>query len=246
MTTHPTIRHGSKEKAAVIELQDRLKGLGWNAIGPSDGDFGRMTETVVLTFQASMGLRADGIVGNATWGAIAAAEQGENPLDLGRPRDADLPATPDAWVRQLLQTACNEIGVAESPNGSNGGPRVDVYTGKWRVAWCALFVSWCANEQDPKVIDKPISAALRWADWLRTRKRWRTYATVSPPQPGDIFCILVNGQAGVDPGFNHVGFVIDWDPVRQEILTIEGNTGNAVRSMRRKVADLTGWGRIAP
>lgn len=247
MTTPlPVLKRGSKQKAAVIELQDRLKSLGWIAVGPSDGDFGRMTELVVSTFQASVGLDADGVVGQKTWDALAAAERGENPLEITNSPVGNAPNVPDPWVRELLRIACNELGIAESPNGSNGGPRVDIYTGKWRVAWCALYVSWCANQQDKKVIDKPIAASARWADWLRARGRWRTNAATSPPQPGDIFCILSSGKTGVDPGLNHVGFIVDWDPVQQEILTNEGNCGNAVRSIRRKVTTLSGWGRIAP
>lgn len=53
----------------VRELQERLNTLGFNC-GAVDGVFGRMTERAVRDFQTNMGLPADGIVGEATLGAV--------------------------------------------------------------------------------------------------------------------------------------------------------------------------------
>jgi len=53
----------------VRELQERLNTLGFNC-GAVDGIFGRMTERAVRDFQTNMGLPADGIVGEATLGAV--------------------------------------------------------------------------------------------------------------------------------------------------------------------------------
>lgn len=53
----------------VRELQGRLNTLGFNC-GAADGIFGRMTERAVRDFQTNYGLPADGIVGEATLGAM--------------------------------------------------------------------------------------------------------------------------------------------------------------------------------
>lgn len=53
----------------VAELQEALNALGFDA-GVPDGIFGRGTERAVKAFQKSVGLDADGVVGNMTWKAI--------------------------------------------------------------------------------------------------------------------------------------------------------------------------------
>lgn len=54
---------------AVSRLQERLRELGFNP-GPSDGDFGDQTQSAVMNFQTSSGLKADGIVGPKTLAAL--------------------------------------------------------------------------------------------------------------------------------------------------------------------------------
>lgn len=62
------IKLGSKG-SQVAELQKLLNEKGFDA-GTADGIFGRGTERAVKEFQASVGLVADGIVGNMTWEAL--------------------------------------------------------------------------------------------------------------------------------------------------------------------------------
>jgi hypothetical protein len=50
----------------VIRIQTRLRELGFYA-GPADGVFGGGTGSAVKAFQRSLGLIADGIVGEGTW-----------------------------------------------------------------------------------------------------------------------------------------------------------------------------------
>jgi peptidoglycan hydrolase-like protein with peptidoglycan-binding domain len=71
--TDPTVRRGSRGDA-VRRLQQALTNLGFNP-GPVDGIFGQQTETAVRGYQSTRGLKADGIVGPQTWGAIHADGQ---------------------------------------------------------------------------------------------------------------------------------------------------------------------------
>lgn len=71
--THKTIKRGSVGEDVVICQKDLIQ-LNYN-LGPSgaDGKFGPKTEAAVKDFQKSKGLKADGIVGSATWAALEEA-----------------------------------------------------------------------------------------------------------------------------------------------------------------------------
>ena len=73
MPTHSTIRRGSTGPD-VVECQTDLIRLQYD-LSPygADGKFGAKTETAVKQFQKDNGLKADGIVGPATWAALDAA-----------------------------------------------------------------------------------------------------------------------------------------------------------------------------
>lgn len=67
----PVLRRGDRG-AFVHDLQMQLVMLGYT-LGKQDGEFGARTLAAVVAFQADKGLTADGIVGDRTWGALAAA-----------------------------------------------------------------------------------------------------------------------------------------------------------------------------
>ena len=80
----PLLQRGSKNKYVKL-LQETLISLGYNlGICGADGDFGTMTLDAVLRFQREHGLKADGIVGPATYAALdkaAAGKQTETPSE---------------------------------------------------------------------------------------------------------------------------------------------------------------------
>lgn len=69
--SHFTLRLGVRG-ADVRRLQARLKALGYH-LGDLDGHFGALTNAAVLAFQSDNFLMEDGIVGNATYEALAEA-----------------------------------------------------------------------------------------------------------------------------------------------------------------------------
>jgi hypothetical protein len=62
-------KKGSKAKARVRQIQQRLADLGYK-VGPVDGIFGNMTHQAVWNFQNDAGEYCDGIVGPKTWAAL--------------------------------------------------------------------------------------------------------------------------------------------------------------------------------
>lgn len=66
--TAPRLRRNS-QGLMVRHWQDFLRQMG-HFQGPSTGFYGPLTEAAVKRFQQAMGLRADGIVGPATWRAF--------------------------------------------------------------------------------------------------------------------------------------------------------------------------------
>ena len=68
--TFPTIRRGSRGQYVTL-AQTKLIQQGYD-VGKSgaDGIYGSATEAAVKRYQADHGLKADGIIGPATWGAL--------------------------------------------------------------------------------------------------------------------------------------------------------------------------------
>lgn len=126
---------------------------------------------------------------------------------------ADLPR----WRRRVVQVACSQVGVVESPIGSNRGVEVDAYlrpTGLSAVPWCAAFVSWVLREAG---LDRPQYHASA-AQLLRSLR-----PVVSPALPGDVF-----GWANAD-GTGHCGLVVGVGDALDVVATVEGNSTNRVR-----------------
>ncbi|GAB3821313.1 hypothetical protein GCM10028820_29380 [Tessaracoccus terricola] len=72
-TARPTLRRGSSGED-VRYLQQKLTEHGaWLSL---DGQFGAATESAVRSFQARVGLTADGVVGPNTWAALEGATTG--------------------------------------------------------------------------------------------------------------------------------------------------------------------------
>ncbi|MBP1744431.1 MAG: polysaccharide deacetylase [Firmicutes bacterium] len=66
-TSYPVLRIGSAG-AAVSQLQQALVNKGYSL--SVDGAFGPITKSAVMSFQSSVGITVDGIVGPVTWGKL--------------------------------------------------------------------------------------------------------------------------------------------------------------------------------
>lgn len=153
-----------------------------------------------------------------------------------------------ATVKQFLAAAASQIGYREGWNGSywNNDNKFGKWYGMNGVAWCAIFVSWCADQVGVlgELVPRYASCTAGLA-WFRQRDESGNW----PPRPGDIFILREHapGRWNADSeGWApiHTGIVEAWTPDPHGggyITTIEGNTntggsaqGNGVYRLRRR------------
>lgn len=110
-------------------------------------------------------------------------------------------------MADVLNIACGQLGVTESPAGSNR-----TKYGKWMgldgQPWCMSFVQWCFAQAGTPLPHKTgsCSALLNWY------QKNRPDCVVKDPQPGDIAIFT----------FGHTGIVEKALP--GSVMCIEGNT----------------------
>ena len=167
------------------------------------------------------------------------------------------PTTASQRGQAAVAIALGELGVKENPPHSNSGPCppgatrgcVDVYTGGRAEPWCANFVSWCFEQTwvSPFGHLRAVSALRSWA------KSQGSYVTIDQVKKGTFVAmtgdIFTKGRyEGKGPERHivggHTGFVLSYDPRRQTIHTVEGNSGDAVASHTRSINDLDGFIRV--
>ena len=124
------------------------------------------------------------------------------------------------------------VAVARAQIGNVGGqPYWSWYGFNSRVAWCACFVSWCANECgyiEDGIIPK-FAGCVNGAQWFKDRGRWAD--NTATPVPGMIIFFdwdSPDGESGPQDGLSdHVGIVEKVENGR--VYTIEGNSGDSCR-----------------
>ena len=121
------------------------------------------------------------------------------------------------------------VAVALSQVGNVGGqPYWSWYGFSSRVNWCAIFVSWCANECgyiDAGVILK-FAGCVQGSRWFKGRGLWQDKSYT--PNPGDIIFFDWDDPGGYsgpqDNVPDHVGIVERVENGR--VYTVEGNSGD--------------------
>lgn len=136
-------------------------------------------------------------------------------------------------AQKFVNVALKEEGYTEL-GGNDNRTKYGAWYGYNGVAWCAIFVSWCAAHTgiSTSVIPKTASVS-SYMSWYKARKKFR-YKGSYRPKCGDL---MIQKSAGA----SHVGIVIKSDSNR--FYTIEGNSSNRVarRSYPHNDAKLTGF-----
>lgn len=126
------------------------------------------------------------------------------------------------------------INTALSQEGQVGGqPYWRWWPHNARVEWCAIFVSWCADQCgyiDAGIIPKAQSCRASM-NWFKKQNRYHPRSSSYTPKAGDIIYIdwAYNGFTGRP---DHTGLVVS--SVGDRVYTIEGNSGSYPGCVRQK------------
>jgi hypothetical protein len=213
----PVLQQGASG-ASVKELQQLLNREN-RARLTADGQFGPATTAAVKAYQLSRGLVADGVVGEQTWNALISHKP-----PVSRP-------APSEFARKILEFASREMGYREGANNRN---KFSTFFGRPPEPWCADFVSYCATKAGIRVNNASAGGIQRQ---LQAQGNWRGKTGV---QPGDVVTFDWNRDGVID----HIGLVKSVSGGR--ITTIEGNSGNMVKSNSYSISDprVVGFGHI--
>ena len=141
------------------------------------------------------------------------------------------------FADKLVAVANSQLGYRESETNfifqEKKKPQGWTVYGAWAglpyEEWCAMFVSWCLEAAGIPEWMMPRSANCnRWRNYLGFRYIDNEDEYV--PAAGDLI-FFHHERGNKDPNFpNHIGIVVDYDPQKELIYTVEGNTAAAVSS----------------
>lgn len=124
--TSGSLRKGTTNQTSVRSLQDRLRSAGFNP-GKTDGKFGPATERAVRDFQRSVGLKADGVVGQRTFAAL----NGSSSFSKNTTRTVNTPATTTGRPFEAMARLAREHGLTvTSTTGGTHNTRSRHYQGR--------------------------------------------------------------------------------------------------------------------
>lgn len=133
------------------------------------------------------------------------------------------------------------VEVALSQEGNVGGePYWSWYGFDSRVAWCACFVSWCAEQCgyiDAGIIPR-FSLCTDGVSWFKAAGQWQNAGYT--PKAGDIIFF----DWGNDGSCDHVGIVEYAE--NGVVHTIEGNSSDSCRRKSYSIGDHTVIGYGTP
>ena len=102
--------------------------------------------------------------------------------------------------------------------------------------WCAMFVSWVANESGIlRTVVPKFSGVSGGRDWYTNNQRYYSVDSSYVPAKGDLFFMQTVTESGKIQ--NHVGIIEAYDPTTGDIFTLEGNLGNQVNYAIRNIND---------
>ncbi|MBQ9887252.1 MAG: CHAP domain-containing protein [Lachnospiraceae bacterium] len=152
----------------------------------------------------------------------------------------DVNAFPNTYINtgndldDLLGVAATQIGYYRAANTPT---KYGVWYGYSSDAWCAMFVSWCADQAGiPADVIKPFCRCRTEAAWFQNIGRWAEPSGYAP-KAGDIIFYHYNGSV-----INHVGIVTSSDD--RYVYTVEGNHNNSVEATLHELNDpaIAGYG----
>jgi len=116
----------------------------------------------------------------------------------------------------FIDVALSQVGYKEGKNNDN---KYGAYFGKNNVAWCALFVDWCADQVGILKKSIPYSAGCgTYVNWYKERGLWLDGSL--KPKKGDLILFKPTSKGATA---SHIGIVYNVD--NNYVYTVEGNAG---------------------
>ncbi|WP_205752597.1 peptidoglycan-binding protein [Cryptosporangium phraense] len=204
----PTDIVKGQKSGCVTELQSLLNHHG--ASLAVDGDFGGLTDSAVRRFQADAGLSVDGRVGPNTKSAL---------YGVVTPPSSPPPGGGSSAILRVAQAEA-DAGVREGSARANSyGQSVGLSLSTSGYAWCAVFVSWVA--QQTGATDYRHSYVDHWVHAAQNGTHGLSVTT--SPAPGDIVAFDWDGNGDFTGGNEHIGIVRTVSG-GASFTTVEGNT----------------------
>ncbi|WP_191980862.1 peptidoglycan-binding protein, partial [Clostridium haemolyticum] len=153
-----------KLKSQIKPIQSALNDHNYNIA--VDGVAGSRTIDAVKHFQNNHKLSADGMVGAATKAKLFSSSGSSETISYPKP-------TSDSnTLSRFVNIAEGEVGVRERGNNLT---KYGAWYGLDGNSWCAMFVSWCANEAGilNRTVPKYASCA-NGAEWYKSKERYKT------------------------------------------------------------------------
>ena len=183
-----------------------------------DGDFGKRSHDALVRFQASRGLKADGVVGPRTWEALGQLSQ-----PVARVAAAPTVTPAKSW----MTIAEAEVGVRENAAAGQHNKRIiefhkstSLRATEDEVPWCSSFVNWVMIESGRTGTKS--AAAKSWLNWG---------TELDTPRAGAI-TVIKKKVAGADKatgsssGF-HVAFFVS--ETNTQLRLLGGNQSDSVK-----------------
>lgn len=139
-------------------------------------------------------------------------------------RTQDLLIPPLTHADHAVAYALSQIGVHESPWGTNRGDDVHRYqssTGAYNEAWCASFFWYCWQQAGYK-------GAVSAGAWNSTDHHGTHVADLNHAIPGD--------GVSFDIGEGHIGIFLH--KTATEVFTVDGNTNDQVAIRSRPIGEI--------
>ena len=245
----------------VRKVQKALNARGFGPL-TADGAFGRLTEEAVIQFQQSENLDADGLVGPATSAALFAEQESTPPSPEDARRELSLLLSGTLPAIAVCGEAIRWLGVTEDPPGSNRIQGLtNGYADYWRIRysgqeptypWCAIAVcQWIRRGLglggwDTTPFGRWFGGVWQIRNWAEEHGALHN-ASDHTSRSGEVFLMSRAGSSS-DPSkttrAGHCGLVLA--DQGDHVITIEGNTKNAVRSLSRKKSSLESFVRWEP
>lgn len=125
----------------------------------------------------------------------------------------------------FVSTAMSQVGYREGAGNNN---KYGAWFGMNNVAWCVIFVCWCAAQSGAPIPTK-FSYVGDMSSYFQSRGLYRSASSGYIPKAGDL---MIQGD-------RHIGIVRS--ATRAAVQTVEGNYSDSVATVTRYYSEISGF-----